>query len=193
MRKVKRLLKQLYFRYVRYNRKDIILKNGVVFDSKVIFEGNNCIYEHTKVESSHIGLGTYIANNSVVSRAKIGRFCSIGDHVRISLGLHPSDTFVSSHPAFFSVLNQAGFTFTNEQLFTEHKYINDKFCIEIGNDVWIGNNVLIFDGVKIGNGAIIGAGAVVTKNVEDYSITLGVPGKHLKYRFPPDVIKKLLE
>ncbi len=193
MNKLRFFLKQFYFKNIRYRKKGVILKSGVIFDSKVVFEGQNFIYQDTKVESAYIGLGTYIANNSVISRVKIGRFCSIGDNVRISLGMHPSNTFVSTHPAFFSVLKQAGFTFTREQLFQEHKYLNDNYCVEIGNDVWIGNNVTIFDGVRIGNGAIIGAGSIITKDVEDYSITLGVPGKHLKYRFSPEIVEKLLE
>lgn len=48
-------------------------------------------------------------------------------------------------------------------------------------------------GVSIGNGAIIGAGAVVTKNVEAYSIVVGNPAKHLKYRFDQTDIDWLCE
>ena len=52
----------------------------------------------------------------------------------------------------------------------------------IGNDVWLGANVIITAGCKIGNHVIIAAGSVVTKNIPDYAIVGGVPGKILKYR-----------
>lgn len=53
----------------------------------------------------------------------------------------------------------------------------------IGRDVWIGANSVVMRGISIGDGAIIGAGSVVTKNVESYSISCGVPAKHIKNRF----------
>lgn len=68
----------------------------------------------------------------------------------------------------------------------------DGALVRIKNDVWIGDKAIIMNGVTIGNGAIIGAGAIVTKDVDDYSIVIGVPAKHLKYRFPPEIIARLL-
>lgn len=59
-------------------------------------------------------------------------------------------------------------------------HISEK--IIIGNDVWIGANTTILKGVEIGNGAIIAAGAVVNKNVDPFSISGGVPVRHIKYR-----------
>jgi acetyltransferase-like isoleucine patch superfamily enzyme len=66
---------------------------------------------------------------------------------------------------------------------------NDK--IEIGSDVWIGANVVIKNGVKIGNGAIIGAGSVVIKDIDQYSINVGVPSKKIKSRFNFTQIEEL--
>lgn len=65
--------------------------------------------------------------------------------------------------------------------------------IEIGSDVWIGRNVLILPGVKIGNGVIVGAGAVVTKDVPDYAVLVGNPGRVKRYRFEKNQIKRLLQ
>ena len=64
--------------------------------------------------------------------------------------------------------------------------------IIIDDDVWIGHHVTILTGVHVGQGVVIAAGAVVTKDVPPYAIVGGVPAKIIKYRFPDDMIKKLL-
>ena len=64
--------------------------------------------------------------------------------------------------------------------------------ISVGNDVWIGRRALILPGVTIGNGAVIGAHATVAKNVPPYAIVGGTPAKLIRYRFPDDIITKML-
>ena len=54
--------------------------------------------------------------------------------------------------------------------------------IVIEDDVWIGSGCKILDGITIGKGSVIGAGTVCTKDVEPYSVIVGVPGKLLKRR-----------
>ncbi len=54
--------------------------------------------------------------------------------------------------------------------------------IVVGNDVWIGYGSQIMSGVIIGDGAVIGAGAIVTKNVEPYSVYVGIPAKKIRSR-----------
>ena len=149
------------------------------------FEGKNVVGANTTLMNSSLGLATYISSNCKLNKIKIGRFCSLGQNIKNGIGRHPSTTFVSSHPCFFSPNKQAGFTFSNESIFDEHLYIDSKkeFYVEIGNDVWIGNDVTLFDGVKIGDGAIIANGAIVTKDVAPYSIVGGVPAKLIKMRF----------
>lgn len=52
--------------------------------------------------------------------------------------------------------------------------------IIIGKNVWIGGNSTILAGVTIGDGATIGAGSVVTKDIEPYSVAVGVPARVIK-------------
>lgn len=139
------------------------------------------------INNCKIGSYTYFASDCKFFNTEIGKFCSIGPGVRSGMGIHPSNTFVSTHPAFFSIAKQAQISFVNRNYFTELR------PIKIGNDVWIGANVLILDGVKIGNGAILGAGAVITKNIPDYAIAVGVPAKVVKYRFDKREIDFLLK
>ena len=125
---------------------------------------------------------------------KVGRFCAIADNVRTGVGSHPTNTFVSIHPSFFSTNKQAGFSFVDKNVFDELPKSNgSKYVVEIGNDVWIGSGVKIKDGVKIGDGAIIGANAVVTKNVDAYSINVGMPARVIKYRFDKNQIVFLMK
>ncbi len=53
---------------------------------------------------------------------------------------------------------------------------------KLGDDIWIGANVIILGGVEVGSHSILAAGAVVTKDVPEYAIIGGNPGKVLKYR-----------
>ncbi|OCS29366.1 hypothetical protein CFVLMG6570_09655 [Campylobacter fetus subsp. venerealis LMG 6570 = CCUG 33900] len=55
-----------------------------------------------------------------------------------------------------------------------------KSTITIGDDTWIGANTTILPGVKIGKFCIIGAGSIVTKDVDDFSIAVGVPAKVIR-------------
>jgi acetyltransferase-like isoleucine patch superfamily enzyme len=54
--------------------------------------------------------------------------------------------------------------------------------VVIEDDVWIGCGCRILDGVRIGKGSVIGAGSVVNKNIPEYSIVVGVPGRVIKNR-----------
>jgi len=146
----------------------------------------NTFYNNVMVADSIIDDYVYIANRTEVMNATIGKFCSIGQDVKIGLGIHPTH-FISTFPAFFSTKGQCQITFSKSNIYEEIGYVI------IGNDVWIGANVIILPNVTVGDGAIIGAGAVVTKNVEPYSIVGGVPARLIKKRFSDLEITKLLQ
>jgi len=173
-------------------KKDIFLLNNASVASSHL-EGKHEFGYNVLIQNCSIGLATYIAHNSQMKFTKIGRFCSIGENVRTFVGQHPTKEFVSTHPVFFSKQTIIGTTFADKQYFEEHTFIDDKYVVEIGNDVWIGNNVTIFDGVKIGDGAVIASGAVVTTDVGPYAIVGGLPAKVIKFRFDESEIKRLLD
>jgi acetyltransferase-like isoleucine patch superfamily enzyme len=191
---MKAWLKRNYYR-LAYYRKNVKIGENVLLNTHNEFKGFNAIGNDTIFASSSIGLGSYIADRSVITKAVIGKFCSIGSFVQTGLGVHPSTGFVSSHPAFYSTQKQAGFSFVDKDIFKEHLFIdaNEKYVVLIGNDVWIGNNVIIMDGIKIGDGAIIASGSIVTKDVAPYTIVGGVPAKFIKPRFDEQQAKRLLE
>lgn len=49
--------------------------------------------------------------------------------------------------------------------------------VEIGNYATVGTNATLLPSIKVGEGAYIGAGAVVTKNVDPYTVVMGVPAR----------------
>ncbi|MEP7061511.1 MAG: hypothetical protein ABI881_03895 [Betaproteobacteria bacterium] len=55
----------------------------------------------------------------------------------------------------------------------------------LGNDIWIGAGVRVLDGVNIGDGCVVGAGAVVTKDLDPYTVNVGVPCVMVKRRGRP--------
>lgn len=58
--------------------------------------------------------------------------------------------------------------------------------------MWIGDGVVLLPGVRLGTGSVVAANSVVTKNVAPYEIVGGVSAKTLRFRFPEDVIDRLL-
>ncbi len=64
--------------------------------------------------------------------------------------------------------------------------------VTVGHDAWIGHGALLMPGVTVGTGAVIGAGAVVTRDVEPYTVVVGVPARPLRRRFGPEVAEALL-
>ena len=180
-----------FFKYLMVT--DITIGSNVAL-TRSILEGKNTIGKNTVFVNSFLGRGSYLSNECFFSNTKIGRYCSIGNRVRILSSTHPTNKYVSTHPSFFSLFKQAGFTYVKKQIFNEKTYLdeNNKISVSIGNDVWIGDDVTILGGVKIHDGAILGCKALITKDVAPYSTVGGVPSKLIGERFEKEDIEFLL-
>lgn len=130
------------------------------------------------------GIGSYglpeIRSWSSDNFVEVGNFCSIAEGVKILLAPEHNISYNTTYP-FYSFLQGL------------HHPLSKRKSVIIGNDVWIGTDALIMGGVTIGDGAVIGARSVVTKDIEPYSVVVGSPAKHIKFRFDQKIIEKFLK
>lgn len=143
---------------------------------------------NTKIEETEFGDYSYTDGDATIIYSTIGRFCSIASHVRINPGNHPMWRVTQHHLTYRRIRYQFA-DIDDETIFNWRR----SHRVTIGNDVWIGHSATIMPGVTIGTGAVIGAGSVVTKDIEPYTIAVGVPAKPLRLRFPEPVIEALLK
>ena len=115
---------------------------------------------------------TIYSNCKLLGDIEIERYCTLATNIYMSSGNH-----YAFHQPELLVKIQDKIVLGEEKGRVEH---NKK--IHIHEDVWIGNGAFISRGVTIGRGAVIGANSVVTKDVEPYSVMVGIPAKKIKNR-----------
>ncbi|WP_207937571.1 CatB-related O-acetyltransferase [Pseudomonas sp. 51_B] len=127
-----------------------------------------------------VGANTYIRSECLLQVVgSIGRFCSISTGVVLGQEKHTHPlNWLSTHP----------FQYTDTGL----EYTARFDLATIGHDVWIGHAAMVMEGVSVGTGAVIATRSLVTKDVPPYAVVAGVPAKVIRYRFPPEVIERLL-
>ena len=177
-----------------YEENILYADESVSCDANTWFEGKNYLGPNVSMNRCRLGYASYIAGNTELYAVEIGKYCCVAQNLRVIRGQHPTSTFVSVHPAFYSPDNQVSrVKYVDKCLYDEYRIAQEGCIVKIGNDVWIGSDVSIMEGVRIGDGAIIAAGALVTKEVLPYSVVGGVPAKEIKKRFEKEEIDFLLE
>jgi len=129
------------------------------------------------------------ADADVPRKLVIGRYCSIGENVKIYVGRqgrHAINT-LTTYPLLMAVNPDK-----RQPLTQRLPWMDQQLDVVIGHDVWICSDVTIMAGVTIGTGAVIGTGAIVTKDVPPYGIAVGVPANVKKFRHEGVVAQKLL-
>lgn len=152
----------------------------------------NVKLEVVDFKNVHISKGVYVGSfttihvkndrNKLNSYLEIGELTSIGElnNIRASGGkiIIGKNCLISQNVSVIAANHSISKMFP----IIEQPWSEEKNFVIIGDDVWIGAGAIILPGIRIGTGAIIGAGSIVTKDVEEYSIVLGIPAKKIGNR-----------
>lgn len=164
--------------------------------TKLIFEAPVALGAGVNLHCSpRIGAFTYMVSGRIRGLRTVGRYCSLASDVKIGEINHPID-WLSTSPFQY---NPERFGWHDSELkkitepFVEKHGKTLKSSVVIGHDVWIGAGAQILRGVEVGHGAIVAAGAVVSRNVMPYEIVGGIPSQRIRFRFPVEVISRLLQ
>lgn len=151
------------------------------FKHESAYVDDNCIIgEGTKIwHFSHIQSGTKIGkkcvfgqNVNVGNNVSIGDFCKVQNNVSIYEGVTLEDyVFCGPSMVFTNILDPK----------CKYPQVGAQFYVKtlVKEGASIGANATIVCGITLGKHSLIGAGSVVTKDVPDYALVVGVPGKIL--------------
>lgn len=156
--------------------------------NSVVMEKNYFVHESSYVdEPCEIGEGTRIWHFShVMAGSKIGRRCNIGQNVVISPQVVIGDNVkIQNNVSVYTgveleddVFCGPSMVFTNVTNPRSHVPRKDEYRKSlVKRGASIGANATVVCGNTIGRYAFIGAGAVVTRDVPDFAIVVGNPGR----------------
>jgi sugar O-acyltransferase (sialic acid O-acetyltransferase NeuD family) len=152
------------------------IPDSALIDSEIIIcIGNNTIRNKiaTQITANYNIAQHPSANLSV--RSKIG----VGSVVMASVSVN-SSTVIGKH-----VILNTNCSVDHDCVVHDFVHISPNAAlasnVEVGEGTHIGVGACVVQGIKIGKWATIGAGAVIIKDVPDYAVVVGNPGRIIKY------------
>ena len=143
-----------------------------VIDEGCMIDGGTRIWHFSHILSgSNIGENCNIGQNVVIGPdVTIGKNCKIQNNVSVYKGVTLEDgVFCAPSMVFTNIYNPRA----------EIRKMDQVRPTLVKKGATLGANCTIVCGVTIGRYAFIGAGAVVTKDVPDYALVVGNPGKQI--------------
>lgn len=113
--------------------------------------------------------------------AVISKYAVIGNGtVVIAGGIVNAQTSIGRH-----VIINTGARVGHDNIVGDFAHISPNVCltghVEIGEGTHIGAGTTIIPKVKVGKWCIVGAGAVIIRDVPDFAVVVGNPGRVIKY------------
>jgi len=121
----------------------------------------NFIHPSLDLTMTTLGVGLYL-QDSIVVQAGV----TVGDNVSIHIGA------MIGHE-----------TTIGRSVFIAHA-VSVSGCCDIGEGTFVGTNATILPRTRIGKWVTIGAGSVITKDVPDYAVVVGNPGRVIRINAP---------
>ena len=150
--------------------KNVVFEKGVlVFHPENIILGDNIYVGHNAMLK-----GYYRNTMEFAGHNWIGQGCFLHSAGGIRLGKH------AGLGPFVKILSHQHLEEFCEKPLSVSPQEFKAVIIEEGAEVGMGS--IILPGVTIGKNSIVGAGAVVTKDVEPYSVVVGVPARFIRKR-----------
>ncbi|MFP4470326.1 MAG: acyltransferase [Bacteroidales bacterium] len=146
-------------------------ETAVIDDGCTISDGTKIWHFSHIMKDCFIGENCNIGQNVVVSPGVVlGKNVKVQNNVSIYTGvICEDDVFLGPSMVFTNITNPRSAVIRRDQY--------EKTTVKKGAS--IGANATVVCGHDIGEYAFIGAGAVITKDVPDYALVVGNPGKQI--------------
>jgi sugar O-acyltransferase (sialic acid O-acetyltransferase NeuD family) len=137
---------------------DNAIRKKITSNTDLIFE-NALIHSKAEISpSAKIGKGTVVMANTVINASS-----NIGDHCIINTGsIVEHDCEIHNYVHISPQAAMAG-------------------GVKIKEGTHVGIGAVVIPGITIGKWVIIGAGAVINKDVPDFAVVVGNPGRIIRY------------
>ena len=152
--------------------KDYFVHESSCIDEDVQIGKGSKIWHFSHLQpGARIGEGCILGQNvNVGNNVVVGNYCKIQNNVSIYEGVELEDYVFCGPSMVFTNIRLPRSEFPQ----AESKYYEKTL---IKKSASIGANATIICGVTIGRYVLIGSGAVVTKDVPDFSLVVGNPGR----------------
>lgn len=135
-----------------FTRKNVVLKSKNVIFKKIYSSRSNISKRAIVQEGTVVMMGA-----TINSDVQIGKHCIINTNASID-----HDSIIEDYVHISPNVGLAG-------------------NVEVGEGTHIGIGACVIQGIKIGKWCTIGAGSVIIKDIPDYAVVVGNPGKIIKY------------
>ena len=156
----------------KVTQKDYFVHETAVVDDPCSIGENTKIWHYSHVQkNATIGKNCILGQNvNIACNVKVGDYAKIQNNVSLYEGVELEDyVFCGPSMVFTNIKNPR----------CKYPQADSKFYIKtlVKEGATFGANCTVVCGITVGRFAFIGAGAVVTKDVPDFAIIVGNPGK----------------